>query len=490
MAKRPAPADSISTSNGRRAGGAEGRPGLQSELQIYLRQINETPLLTATEEKYLGWRIINDSDPAARDALVRANLRLVVSIAKNYGNRGLALTDLIEEGNVGLIRAVEGFDPAQGARFSTYAAWWIKQAIKRALISAGQPISIPAYMVDQIARWKQASRELEATLGRTPTPDELADVLQIPLRKVTMIRRAVRAMHCQNQAPIGEDGEAMNFADIFTDHRTDQPEKAVVHADQIRTIRRLLEVISDREAEILRMRYGLDGRPPIALKDIAAHFCLTRERVRQIENEALRKLNDQLSGDRPFARAREHAKAASRRPGRRRGPRRAVAGTPALEHGESPRERAAARPSHDVASTSGPADGPGDDGNDVINEAFSVQRAATPRRTDAIVSGSAPPSNNQVPTGGVRPAGGAPANGAYDADTMIGGASLGAAESENPGPTGGSPSASPDSQPTTHAPRAVRAASRARPQNASPASKSSPAENAGRSNGAHSRHCA
>ncbi|MFW5652788.1 MAG: sigma-70 family RNA polymerase sigma factor [Planctomycetota bacterium] len=280
---------------------SSSRRVLQSELQIYLRQINETPLLTPLEERYLGWRVINDNDPDARDALVQANLRLVVSIAKKYMNRGLALTDLIEDGNVGLIRAVEGFDPAQGARFSTYAAWWIKQAIKRALNTAGQPISIPAYMVDQITRWKQATRDLEGKLGRTPTQEELADVLQIPVRKVGMIRRAVRAMQCANQAPVGENGEVMNFAEIFTDHRTDHPEKAVLHADQIATIRRLLEVIGDREAEILRMRYGLDGRPPTPLKDIAAHFSLTRERVRQIENESLRKLNDKLSHDRPFS---------------------------------------------------------------------------------------------------------------------------------------------------------------------------------------------
>jgi RNA polymerase primary sigma factor len=130
------------------------RSELQTDLQLYLRQINEVPLLTADEEKHLGWRIINESCPQAKDRMIRANLRLVISISKNYLHRGLPLVDLIEEGNLGLIRAVEGFDPAQGARFSTYAAWWIKQAIKRTLINAVQPIHIPAYMVDLIARWK------------------------------------------------------------------------------------------------------------------------------------------------------------------------------------------------------------------------------------------------------------------------------------------------------------------------------------------------
>ena len=180
--------------------------GLQSDLQVYLREINRVPLLTAEEERELGWAIINDNCPAARERMIRSNLRLVVSIAKNYTGRGLPLTDLIEEGNIGLLRAVEGFDPAQGARFSTYGSWWIKQGIKRALINATQPIHIPAYMVELIAKWKQASRKLEAELGRAPSIEELAEHMELPVKKVKIIKRAVKAFKTPNQEPTNSDG--------------------------------------------------------------------------------------------------------------------------------------------------------------------------------------------------------------------------------------------------------------------------------------------
>ena len=146
-----------------------GSKGLQSDLSMYLREINKCALLTAEEERDLGWAIINDNCPVARERMIRANLRLVVAISKNYANRGLSLPDLIEEGNIGLLRAVEGFDPAQGARFSTYASWWIKQSIKRALINAMQPVHIPAYMVELVSKWKVAYRKLETELGFPPT---------------------------------------------------------------------------------------------------------------------------------------------------------------------------------------------------------------------------------------------------------------------------------------------------------------------------------
>ena len=270
-----------------------------SDLQHYLRQINEVPLLTAEEEKDLGWRIINDNDMSARDRMVKANLRLVVSISKHYSNRGLSLADLIEEGNIGLIRAVEGFDPAQGARFSTYASWWIKQAIKRTLINAVQPIHIPAYMVELITKWKESTRKLEEELGRTPSLAELARAMKLPMKKVNIIRRAVKAFHAPPQAPTGDNGEALDFSDLFEDYRNDQPDEIIAQTEEFQTILMLLDSIDQREARVLRLRFGLEGREPLTLKQIGHVIGLTRERVRQIEVEALRKLQAQLQDDRP-----------------------------------------------------------------------------------------------------------------------------------------------------------------------------------------------
>lgn len=272
---------------------------VQGSLQLYLRQINEIPLLTAEDEKVLGWAIINDNCPMARERMIRANLRLVVSIAKNYVNRGLSMQDLIEEGNVGLLRAVEGFDPAQGARFSTYASWWIKQAIKRALINAVQPIHVPAYMVELVAKWKQASRRLELQLGRPPSLQELADEMQLPLKKLRVIRRAIRAVRAPQAAPTDENGEQMSMSEMIADQRTGLPESSMARDDELTTIRKLLDAIDEREARILRMRFGFDGREPLTLKEIAQAIGISRERVRQIADEALRKLNAQLSDERP-----------------------------------------------------------------------------------------------------------------------------------------------------------------------------------------------
>lgn len=272
---------------------------VESDLQMYLREINEVSLLSAEDERELGWAIINDNCPRARERMIRANLRLVVAIAKNYSNRGLPLTDLIEEGNIGLMRAVDGFDPAQGARFSTYGSWWIKQAIKRALMNAAQPIHVPAYMVELIAKWKVASRQLEAELGHPPTVEQLAEHMDLPVKKVRIIKRAVRAFKAPPQESTGREGEAPTLSQIVADDRTGTPDDHALRGEELDVLRRLLASIDEREARILRLRFGLEGQEPLTLKQIAAEVGISRERVRQIVDEALTKLNAQLNDDRP-----------------------------------------------------------------------------------------------------------------------------------------------------------------------------------------------
>jgi RNA polymerase primary sigma factor len=299
------------------------RPGVQNELQLYLREIKEERLLTPEEEKELGWKIINDECPASKERMIKANLRLVISISKNYSHRGLPLSDLIEEGNIGLIKAVEGFDPAQGARFSTYASWWIKQAIKRTLINAVQPIHIPAYMVELIARWKQTTRKLEERLGRQPTVQELATEMGLPVKKLLIVRRAVKAYHAPSQAPTKDDGEGADLGDMFEDTRTRAPDHDVERKEDYSTILKLLDSIDERDARVLRLRFGLEGKEPLTLKQIGAEVGLTRERVRQIEVEALKKLQQQLTDDKPSRFFRENQPANQperRRPGRKRKP--------------------------------------------------------------------------------------------------------------------------------------------------------------------------
>jgi RNA polymerase primary sigma factor len=265
---------------------------VQSGLQLYLRSINESPLLTAEEEKMLGRQIVNENDPAARERMVRSNLRLVVNIAKHYVNRGLSLPDLIEEGNIGLLKAVEGFDPENGSRFSTYASWWIKQAIKRALINSVQPIHIPAYMVELMSQFKQAMRQLEDRLGRMPNIDELSAHLKMSPKKLKIIRKAVKAYHSPTQVA-SDDGE-LTINDLVADTHNPTPDQEVCDSDELRQLGELLSDIDDRASNILKLRYGLTGEDPLTLKEIGERIGLTRERVRQIEHEALRKLRDAM----------------------------------------------------------------------------------------------------------------------------------------------------------------------------------------------------
>ena len=266
---------------------------VQAPLETYLREINETSLLSADEEKRLA-RAIAAGDALARDHMVRANLRLVVNIARGYANRGLPLPDLIEEGNLGLLRAVEGFDPNVGTRFSTYASYWIKQSIKRALINSGKTIRIPAYMVELLSKWRRATLRLSDVLGRTPTPEEIARLLGLARKKLPIIKKAIH-VHSATPHTEQEDG-GWSLGELLHDDGARCPADVLLDADTLKHVMERIDRLDDRAARIIRLRFGLAAAEPMTLKEIGAELGLTRERVRQIEAETLANLALAIDG--------------------------------------------------------------------------------------------------------------------------------------------------------------------------------------------------
>lgn len=256
-------------------------------LDTYLAGINEVPLLTPEEEIELAKKI-QRGDLAAREHMIRANLRLVVSIAKNYLNRGLSFMDLIEEGNIGLMKAVEKFDPKAGCRFSTYATWWIKQGIRRSLINTVKTVRVPSYMSEIVTRWKATAMELNYRLGRQPTSAEIAEELDLPENNWNVVRETVLA-NSQPNFSMSEDASSV-FTETLEDTRSRRPEEEIFGTMELTRLRQLLEQLDGRESKIIKMRYGIGNGDPMTLKAIGKKLGLTRERVRQMEQQALQKL--------------------------------------------------------------------------------------------------------------------------------------------------------------------------------------------------------
>ncbi len=256
-------------------------------IKAYLKDIRNIPLLSAEEEITLSRRLLK-GDKEARNKMIRANLRLVISIAKRYVNLGVPLSDLIEEGNIGLMKSVEKFDPERGFRFSTYAAWWIKQGISRAIIDQGKMIRVPVYMNEEILRYKKAYEKLTHKLKRKPRTGELAKALQITVVKVKELEKSISKMSSL-EAPIGDDGESQ-VKDIIEDENTASPDATMeVFFNKERTTS-YLDLLSERERKILDMRFGLTDGETHTLNEIAKVLGVSRERVRQLEAATIKKI--------------------------------------------------------------------------------------------------------------------------------------------------------------------------------------------------------
>ncbi|MBX5473860.1 MAG: sigma-70 family RNA polymerase sigma factor [Thermoleophilia bacterium] len=267
--------------------GEEAREMSTDALQLFLKDIGKVDLLTAAQEVELAKRI-ERGDHRAKQAMVEANLRLVVSIAKRYRNQGLPFLDLIQEGTIGLVRAAEKFDYRKGFKFSTYATWWIRQAVARALADKARTIRMPVHVVEKLNKIVRSERKLRAELCREPTPAEIAAELDLPVEEVVQILRHAQAP-VSLEKPVGDEEES-EFGHFLTDENALPPDEAAETAMRKETLRRILGTLSQRERRVLELRYGLDGEHPRTLDEVGRAFNVTRERIRQIENQSLKKL--------------------------------------------------------------------------------------------------------------------------------------------------------------------------------------------------------
>ncbi len=258
---------------------------------LYLREVGQTKLLTLAEENELAARI-RKGDKKARELMIKANLRLVVKIAREYEDYGMPLLDLINEGNMGLMKAVERFDPSKGAKLSTYSSWWIKQAIKRALANQSKTIRLPVHVVDKLFHMRKATVKLQEVFGREPTDEELGDELGLSAQKVAQLRTAA-IRPASLEAPLGDD-ETSRVADVVRDETADTPYEQLETKTNNSMLRDMVATLDPREAEILRFRFGLDGDNEKTLEEVGVKFGVTRERIRQIQNVALLKLRKQI----------------------------------------------------------------------------------------------------------------------------------------------------------------------------------------------------